>query len=31
MASGSTDQLIPEQASRQIIELVLDGAAATPA
>ncbi|MCO6011251.1 TetR/AcrR family transcriptional regulator [Actinoallomurus purpureus] len=30
MASGSTDQLIPEQASRQIIDLVLDGAAAPP-
>ncbi|WP_214410174.1 TetR/AcrR family transcriptional regulator [Sphaerisporangium fuscum] len=31
MASGSTDQLDPEQASRQIIDLVLDGAAAPPA
>ncbi|MEV0403863.1 TetR/AcrR family transcriptional regulator C-terminal ligand-binding domain-containing protein [Actinoallomurus sp. NPDC050550] len=30
MASGNTDQLVPEQASRQIIDLVLDGAAATP-
>ncbi|GLY90914.1 TetR/AcrR family transcriptional regulator [Actinoallomurus iriomotensis] len=30
MASGSTDRLDPERASRQIIDLVLDGAAATP-
>ncbi|MER6565219.1 TetR/AcrR family transcriptional regulator C-terminal ligand-binding domain-containing protein [Streptomyces sp. NPDC001093] len=30
MASGSTDQLDPEQASRRIIDLVLDGAAPAP-
>ncbi|MFF3001937.1 TetR/AcrR family transcriptional regulator C-terminal ligand-binding domain-containing protein [Kitasatospora sp. NPDC057940] len=30
MASGSTDQLDPERASRRIIDLVLDGAAPAP-
>ncbi|MFI6597467.1 TetR/AcrR family transcriptional regulator [Nonomuraea sp. NPDC050536] len=30
MASSNTGQLDPERASRQIIDLVLDGAAATP-
>lgn len=30
MASGDTDRLDPEEAGRQIIDLVLDGAAATP-
>jgi hypothetical protein len=30
MASGGTARLDPERASRQIIDLVLDGAAATP-